>query len=110
MTKPQEVQSGAKEAFTQAYWLLFGNAILIFMLFYMVHRRAPWFSWIDLAYWVTLASVLWARHKDPRNDSSDADPSDVPPISETLHRRLLLAVGGFLWLAVHVAVMLTSPA
>jgi hypothetical protein len=78
MTKPQHVHSSSGQiappehqqntlgTLARLFWLLLGNAALVFIALALFQRHAPFthFSLLDLFYWIVAAMVIAARYCD----------------------------------------------
>ncbi|MBA4386878.1 MAG: hypothetical protein C0404_02790 [Verrucomicrobia bacterium] len=48
------------------YWLMVGNALLLFFLAFLVEKPPPVPYLFDILYWLVAASVVFARYVDIR--------------------------------------------
>lgn len=66
MSIPQESSPNGLGCLCRFYWMLFGNALLFFLLVFIFVKRLPWPSVLDAAAAVVLASLVVVRYVDIR--------------------------------------------
>lgn len=66
MQDQKEVSAGGAQVLIRLYWLFLGNAILAFLLVFIVEKHPKLPSLFDVAYLATLASLILVRYVDIR--------------------------------------------
>lgn len=103
MQDQKQVCPGGTGVFVRLYWLLLGNALLFFILFFMFEKRPPLPSLLDVVYFVVVASLILARYIDIRFLNGETGAGT--PATMTNWRRYTVLVGSVgcgVWLLVRV--------
>ena len=86
------------------YWMIFGNLALFVLLVLIFEKRIPFFSGIDVACGMILASLILVRYVDIRylgGTTTDAEPTTL-----SHWRRYAATLTGIVvaaWVAAHLA-------
>jgi hypothetical protein len=103
---PLHNQESGLGTFARIFWILIGNAVLLFMALAIFQRHAPFFSFaaIDLAYWITVLLLVVIRYCDIKylgGLTTKDEPATIVHWRKYVMFLLLIAAG--LWLLVHAA-------
>ena len=95
---------GGLGTFARIFWILIGNAVLLFMALDIFQRHAPFFSFaaIDLAYWITVLSLVVIRYCDIKylgGLTSKDEPATI--VHWRKYAMLLLLIAAGIWLLTH---------
>jgi hypothetical protein len=82
---------GVTGALVRLYWFFFGNAILFFLLLFIVEKHPKVPSLYDPACWLTIASLILVRYADVR--FLNVKTSEGKPATLNDWRRYALLVG-----------------
>ena len=88
--------------FFRMYWMIIGNALLVFSAFFIAQESYSFFSLVDVLYWAFVGCLLAARYVDIRYLKGLT--ADGGPASMAHWRRyavLLGIVSVGLWLVTH---------
>lgn len=66
MQEHKEVPGSGVGCLVRFYWLFFGNALLFFILIFIVEKRARIPSFLDAAFWVAVGLLIVVRYVDIR--------------------------------------------
>ncbi len=86
------------------FWMLVGNAILLFCILGIAQHRSSMLSIADVFYWAIVSSLLAARYIDIRHlggTTADGDPATLAHWRR--YAMVLGVVSMMLWLGAHVA-------
>jgi hypothetical protein len=92
--------TGCLPAVVRLFWLIAGNAALLFLALSIAQRRA--LSVLDFVYWATVAAMILARYYDIAH--LDGETKDGEPATLRHWRRyiiVLIAISGALWGLAH---------
>ena len=64
MDEPITKQSSGSAFLIRLHWIFGGNVILFFLVIFIIDKHLKFPSWHDLAYWVTVITLLAARYID----------------------------------------------
>ena len=101
---------GGAGCLLRLYWMLFGNAILWFLLAYIVSKRPGLPSAFDAIYWLIVVSLVLARYMDIRYHKGPTAYSNEPATLRHWRRYgVLLVVVAFAgWVGAHALGRLLS--
>ena len=88
--------------FLRMFWMMIGNAILLFCAYGIFQHRSSLLSIADAFYWAIVGSLLAARYVDIRyfhGTTSDGDPAFMADWRRYTVLVVLVAMG--LWLVAH---------
>lgn len=88
------------------FWMIIGNALLLFCLLAILERHARVLGIADAVYWITVGCLLAVRYADIRHFHGVT--ADGSPASMAHWRRYAVTVGAaslVLWLAVHAVTL-----
>jgi hypothetical protein len=99
----KEATTSGQGFFARLYWMFIGNAILFFLLVYIVEKRVLFPSLWDAACWLTLASLIVVRYADIRFLNGETNQGEAATMSDWWRYSKWVAVaGGGLWLIARV--------
>jgi hypothetical protein len=110
MQDPKVSGPGGAGCLFRLYWMLFGNAIMWFLLAFIVAKRPKLLSAFDAVYWLIVVSLVVARYVDIRYHKGRTAYGDDPATLKHWRRYAVLLViaafGG--WVGAHVLGRLLS--
>jgi hypothetical protein len=101
---PVHNQESGLGTFARIFWILIGNAVLLFMALAIFNRHAPFLSFaaIDLAYWITVLLLIVVRYCDIKylgGLTTKDQPATI--IHWRKYAMLLLLIAAGVWLIAH---------
>jgi len=84
------------------FWIMIGNAVLLFCAYAIVQHRSSMFGMADAFYWAIVGSLLAARYVDIRHfcgTTADGEPATM--VHWRRYAIVLGVVSAGLWLGVH---------
>lgn len=64
MEEPIDKKFGASGCLFRLYWMFVGNIVLFFLTVLIIDKHVKLPSWHDLAYWITVTTLLVVRYVD----------------------------------------------
>jgi len=92
MQDPKDSGPGGAGCLVRVYWMLFGNAIMWFLLAFIVAKRPKLPSALDAIYWLTVLSLVVARFVDIRYHNGRTAYGDDPATLKHWWRYVVLLV------------------
>jgi hypothetical protein len=59
-------QGTAVGVLARLFWMLVGNAILLFSLIFLLHNKGGWLHTADVVFWITVGVLVLVRYLDIR--------------------------------------------
>ena len=98
-----EDSPGGLQVLLRLYWMFFGNAILMFLIVFLLEKQPGFPAICDVAYVVTLTTLIAGRYVDIRFQNGHT--ADGTPATMWHWRRYAMIVGSVAlsgWLLVRV--------
>jgi hypothetical protein len=104
--KPPEAEpAGCLSTIARIIWIMVGNFALLVLVAMIAMKRG--FSFLDGVFWAVTAALLFIRYADIKwlkGQGSDGQPTTMKDWGS--YARLLIAIAGGAWAAVHVVLLL----
>ncbi len=106
--QPPVAYSSEAGCLLRLYWMFLGNALLAFLLAYLIQKHPLFPSPLDAAYLFSLASVVAARYIDIRHMKGETGEGGAPATISDWRKYAALIVAGSVsaWVVVRVAIAL----
>ena len=98
MEELSEKPLGGSGCLFRLYWLFGGNIILLFLIVFIVDKHFKFPSWHDLAYWITVITLLAVRYIDVRymlGETAEGKPAYISDFRR--YTLILLIVSSLAW-------------
>jgi hypothetical protein len=98
MEEPVEKPLGGSGCLLRLYWLFAGNIILFFLIAFIIDKHFKFPSWHDLAYWITITTLIVVRYIDIRymlGETAEGKPAYMSDFNK--YTQKLLIVSFVMW-------------